>query len=123
MAKTFSNEQLSAINTRDRTLLVSAAAGSGKTTTLTERIIRSLLDEDHPESLENMLIVTFTNAAVEELRDRISKAVKRAAHTREAVFYPLGGEGCIFCRGGNVARGGGGASVLAHKRESSGRAL
>ena len=55
MAKTFSNEQLSAINTRDRTLLVSAAAGSGKTTTLTERIIRSLLDEKKPESLENML--------------------------------------------------------------------
>ena len=78
MAKTFSNEQLSAINTRDRTLLVSAAAGSGKTTTLTERIIRSLLDEKKPESLENMLIVTFTNASTADMGRKISEALKEA---------------------------------------------
>ena len=78
MAKTFSPEQLSAIETRDRTLLVSAAAGSGKTTTLTERIIRSLLDEDHPESLDNMLIVTFTNASTADMGRKISEALKDA---------------------------------------------
>lgn len=78
MAKTFSPEQLSAIETRDRTLLVSAAAGSGKTTTLTERIIRSLLDEEHPESLENMLIVTFTNASTADMGRKISEALKDA---------------------------------------------
>lgn len=75
MATTFSPDQLKAIETRDRTLLVSAAAGSGKTTTLTERIIRSLLDEDNPESLQNMLIVTFTNAAVADLEAKIQKAL------------------------------------------------
>ncbi len=78
MAKIFSPEQQSAIDTRDRTLLVSAAAGSGKTTTLTERIIRSLLDEEHPESLQNMLIVTFTNASVADLNRKIGDAVKGA---------------------------------------------
>ena len=64
--KIFSDEQQSAIDTRDRTVLVSAAAGSGKTTTLTERIIRQLLDEKNPVTIENMLIVTFTNASVYE---------------------------------------------------------
>ena len=76
--KIFSPDQLSAIQTRDRTLLVSAAAGSGKTTTLTERIIRSLLDEEHPESLQNMLIVTFTNAAVADLVKKIGEALAEA---------------------------------------------
>lgn len=71
-------EQQAAIDTRDRTLLVSAAAGSGKTATLTERIIRSLLDEKNPVDISDMLIVTFTNAAVDELRDRIGKAVGAA---------------------------------------------
>ena len=58
----FTKEQLSAINTRDRTLLVSAAAGSGKTATLTERIIRSVLDTENPIDISDMLIVTFTKA-------------------------------------------------------------
>ena len=78
MATTFSENQLSAINTRDRSLLVSAAAGSGKTTTLTERIIRSLLDSEHPESIRNMLIVTFTNASVEDLRSKVRRALTEA---------------------------------------------
>jgi len=72
-------EQRLAIDTRDRTLLVSAAAGSGKTATLTERIISSILDEENPRDIGSMLIVTFTNAAVGELRERISAAIKDAA--------------------------------------------
>ena len=72
-------EQQKAIDTRDRTLLVSAAAGSGKTATLTERIIKSILDEENPIDIERMLIATYTNAAVDELRDRIGKAIKKAA--------------------------------------------
>lgn len=79
MARVWTREQSLAIDTRDRTLLVSAAAGSGKTATLTERIIRSILDEDHPLDIGKMLIVTFTNAAVGELRERISAAVKDAS--------------------------------------------
>ena len=76
--RVFSKDQLSAIETRDRTLLVSAAAGSGKTTTLTERIIRSILDDKNPESLQNMLIVTFTNASVGDLTAKIREALETA---------------------------------------------
>ena len=65
----WTDSQLAAINTRDRTLLVSAAAGSGKTATLTERIISSILDEKNPINIEDMLIVTYTRAAVGELRE------------------------------------------------------
>ena len=74
----WTEEQLSAINTRDKTLLVSAAAGSGKTATLTERIIRSLLDEENPMDIDAILVVTFTNAAASELRAKISKALSEA---------------------------------------------
>ena len=67
-----------AIDTRDRTLLVSAAAGSGKTATLTERIISSILDKKNPVCIDKMLIVTFTRAAVGELRERIGAALTAA---------------------------------------------
>ena len=80
--RSWTESQLAAINTRDRTLLVSAAAGSGKTATLTERIISSILDENDPINIEEMLIVTYTRAAVGELRERISKAVKKAIKER-----------------------------------------
>lgn len=70
--------QKTAIDTRDRTLLVSAAAGSGKTATLTERIIVSMLDKSNPCGIDEMLIVTFTRAAVGELRERIAKALRGA---------------------------------------------
>ena len=74
--------QQAAIDTRDRTLLVSAAAGSGKTATLTERIITSVLDEENPINIEDMLIVTYTRAAVGELSERIGKAIKGAIKAR-----------------------------------------
>ena len=73
----WTEEQLSAIETRDKTLLVSAAAGSGKTATLTERIIRQLTDEN-PISVDSLLVVTFTNAAAAELRAKISRALTEA---------------------------------------------
>ena len=76
MAHSFTKEQQAAIDTRDKTLLVSAAAGSGKTATLTQRIIASLLDEDNPADISELLIVTFTNAAVGELKERIGKAIR-----------------------------------------------
>ncbi|MBR7117409.1 MAG: UvrD-helicase domain-containing protein [Clostridia bacterium] len=78
MARTWTARQSDAIKTRDRTLLVSAAAGSGKTATLTERIIRSVLDESDPINLDEMLIVTFTKAATGELGERISAALRSA---------------------------------------------
>ncbi len=78
MATKWTDEQLSAINTRDKTLLVSAAAGSGKTATLTERIIRSLTDPVSPMDIDSILVVTFTNAAAGELRAKISRALTKA---------------------------------------------
>ncbi len=71
-------EQSAAINTRDKTLLVSAAAGSGKTATLTERIIRTLLDTENKTSITELLVVTFTNAAAAEMRQRITDSLKDA---------------------------------------------
>ena len=78
MATKWTDEQLSAINTRDKTLLVSAAAGSGKTATLTERIIRSLTDSENPMNIDSVLVVTFTKAAAGELRTKISRALTKA---------------------------------------------
>ena len=75
MEKQWTPAQQAAIDTRDRTLLVSAAAGSGKTATLTERIIQSLTDSQSPSHIEDMLIVTFTRAAASELRARIFSAL------------------------------------------------
>ena len=66
------------MSTMGRTLLVSAAAGSGKTATLTERIIRRITDPQNPADLSRMLIVTFTRAAAAELRERISEALSKA---------------------------------------------
>ena len=71
-------DQQKAIDARKGTLLVSAAAGSGKTAVLVERVIRRICDKENPCDVENLLIVTFTNAAVGELRERIGDAIKKA---------------------------------------------
>ena len=68
--------QQSAVDVRDRTLLVSAAAGSGKTYTLTQRIIKSIIEDG--QDLSRLLIVTFTRAAAGELKAKISKALGAA---------------------------------------------
>ena len=78
MERQWTPSQLAAIETRSKTLLVSAAAGSGKTASLTERIIRRLTDEEHPADIGKMLIVTFTRAATAELKEKISAAVSDA---------------------------------------------
>ena len=82
--RNWTEEQKRAIDTRDRTLLVSAAAGSGKTATLTERIINTVLDEEAKGDICKMLIVTFTNAAVNELRLKISDAIRECAMANPA---------------------------------------
>ena len=80
----FTTEQKSVINARNCNLLVSAAAGSGKTAVLVERIIRRLLDRESPVSLDRLLVMTFTRAAAEDMRQKISKALaKRAQETEE----------------------------------------
>ena len=78
MSRNWTDAQLAAINTRGKDLLVSAAAGAGKTATLTERIIRSLTDKDAPADISKMLIVTFTRAAASELKQKIFTAITTA---------------------------------------------
>ncbi|HCJ56391.1 MAG TPA: helicase-exonuclease AddAB subunit AddA, partial [Clostridiaceae bacterium] len=68
-------EQKSAIEVSGCDLLVAAAAGAGKTAVLVERIIRKIINEDSPMDIDNMLIVTFTNAAASEMRERIGEAL------------------------------------------------
>ncbi len=65
-------QQKDAITTRG-SVLVTAAAGSGKTAVLVERVIGMLCDRENPSSIDRLLIVTFTNAAAAEMRQRIEK--------------------------------------------------
>lgn len=77
MAVNYTDEQLKVINTRNRNLLVSAAAGSGKTAVLVERIIQMVTDDEQPIDIDQLLVVTFTNAAATEMRERISDAIEK----------------------------------------------
>ncbi|GAA6390373.1 helicase-exonuclease AddAB subunit AddA [Megasphaera sp.] len=74
----WTNEQQAAIDSRKQTLLLSAAAGSGKTAVLVERMIRRLLDKTYPIDITELLVVTFTNAAAAEMRDRVGQALMKA---------------------------------------------
>lgn len=74
----YNEKQLEVIESRDCNILVSAAAGSGKTTVLVERIIRKILDSANPLSIDEVLVLTFTKAAASEMRERILKAVSDA---------------------------------------------
>lgn len=75
MAIHFTPEQQKVIELHNRNILVSAAAGSGKTAVLVERIIRMVCDEAHPVDIDRLLIVTFTNAAAAEMRERIAAGI------------------------------------------------
>lgn len=72
----FTPEQQRVIDLRDKNILVSAAAGSGKTAVLVERILGLILDEKKPVDIDRLLIVTFTNAAAGEMRERIGAAIE-----------------------------------------------
>ena len=69
----WTNQQKSAITSRNKNLLVAAAAGSGKTAVLVERIIQMILDDDL--DVDKMLVVTFTNPAAQEMRSRIHSKI------------------------------------------------
>ena len=71
---TWTDSQKDAIKAKGN-VIVTAAAGSGKTAVLVERVIKKLCDEKHPISADRLLIVTFTNAAAAEMRQRIEKAL------------------------------------------------
>lgn len=75
MKRQFTENQEQAISLRGKNILVSAAAGSGKTAVLVERIIRMISEGEDPADIDRLLIVTFTNAAAGEMRERISAAI------------------------------------------------
>lgn len=75
MAKNWTTEQNEVIRHRGGNLLVSAAAGSGKTAVLVERIVRMVTDPDRPVDIDRLLVVTFTRAAAGEMKERLADAL------------------------------------------------
>ena len=71
----WTTEQRQCIEARSGTLLVSAAAGSGKTSVLVERIIGRITDPVHPVDVDRLLVVTFTRPAAAEMKQRLSAAL------------------------------------------------
>ena len=71
----WTKQQQKVIDQRDADILVSAAAGSGKTAVLVERIIQKITDEKHPIDVDHLLVVTFTKAAAGEMKERIMAAL------------------------------------------------
>lgn len=78
MSVKWTKEQEKVINLRNRSLLVSAAAGSGKTAVLVQRIISMVMDKAEPLDIDRLLVVTFTNAAAAEMRERVGAAIENA---------------------------------------------
>ncbi|HBG5850729.1 helicase-exonuclease AddAB subunit AddA [Clostridioides difficile] len=74
----WTKEQLEVIGSRECNLLVAAAAGSGKTAVLVERIIQMITSRENPIDIDKLLVVTFTNAAASEMRERIGDAIGKA---------------------------------------------
>lgn len=77
MQGTWTKEQQKVIDLRKRNILVSAAAGSGKTAVLVERIITMLTDEKNPMDVDHLLVVTFTEAAASEMKERIRNTIEK----------------------------------------------
>lgn len=77
MSVTWTKEQQQVIDARAHNLLVSAAAGSGKTAVLVERIINRILGEPDPVDIDRLLVVTFTKAAAAQMRERIAAAIDK----------------------------------------------
>src|SRR5690625_2171802 len=75
---TWTEEQQDAIEKSGSDILVAAAAGSGKTAVLVERIIQKLVSSEDPLNIDEILVATFTNAAAEEMRNRIGIALEKA---------------------------------------------
>ena len=78
MAVSWTKEQQKVIDSRGKSLLVSAAAGSGKTAVLVARILSKIMDPVSPVDIDRLLVVTFTNAAASGMRERITKSIEDA---------------------------------------------
>ncbi len=75
MGMAYTQEQQRVIDLHGKNILVSAAAGSGKTAVLTQRIVKMVSDGENPVDIDRLLVVTFTNAAAAEMRERIGAAI------------------------------------------------
>ncbi len=94
MATKWTEAQQTVIDVRDKNILVSAAAGSGKTAVLVERIIQMVTDVNNPVDIDKLLVVTFTQAAASEMRERILNAIEQKvleqpdnAHLQKQLTY------------------------------------
>lgn len=87
MSVKWTKEQQAAIEEKGKNILVAAAAGSGKTAVLVERIIHKITKEHPPVDLDRLLIVTFTNAAAQEMRQRIAKAIEEAVQNDPSNYH------------------------------------
>ena len=80
MGMTWTEEQKKVIDVRNKNVLVSAAAGSGKTAVLVERILSIVcgdMEGEDPVDVDRLLVVTFTKAAAAEMRERVGLALER----------------------------------------------
>ena len=77
MAVKWTEDQLRVINEREKNILVSAAAGSGKTAVLVERVIQMIMDDKNPVGIDEIVVVTFTEAAAAEMKERIRLAIEK----------------------------------------------
>ena len=82
---TFTDAQWKAIWATGKDVLVSAAAGSGKTKVLITRMIEKVLDEKNPIDVDELLVVTFTNASAAEMRHRMAEALEEAIAAKTGV--------------------------------------
>lgn len=73
----WTEKQEQVIKERDKTILVSAAAGSGKTATLVERIYQKMIDPEHPVDITSFLVVTFTKAAAAQMKEKLLKSWRK----------------------------------------------
>src|SRR5699024_165095 len=83
----WTKEQQEAIDTSGTHLLVAAVAGSGRTAVLVESIIRKTISRDKPMNIDDVFVSTFTNAAAEEMRNRIGQALEKEIHKDPASYH------------------------------------
>ncbi|MGM8214709.1 helicase-exonuclease AddAB subunit AddA [Bacillaceae bacterium W0354] len=83
----WTKEQAQAIYEDGQDILVAAAAGSGKTAVLVERIIQKMLRTENPYDINEMLVVTFTNAAAQEMRTRVGLAIEKALQEHPSSYH------------------------------------
>ena len=91
MNSNWTEDQKNAITSTEGTVLVSAAAGSGKTSVLVQRVLDAITNETNPTDITNFLIVTFTNMAAQEMKSRISSKLSEMILKAAA-----GGKDCCF---------------------------